>query len=229
MTVELATLTDLKLALDLPSAYTSEDSKLQMFLNWSVELIETYLNRKLERAARTEYYNGTNTQKLLLKARPVITTPTIQVYLQNTNEGGFFGLTSGSFGAGTLLTYGEDYGLWIDQDDGTSRSGILIRRNSIWPKAFARQVGTLSPFVNTVYGNIKVVYTGGYVAGSIPYELQAAAIAIATKLRYTFPLGLEIIGESYEERSVSNMNYQKRNWLQSLARPFVSQLRNWKI
>lgn len=225
--MQLCTLADLKTALDLNDLV--EDQKLTLFINWASELIETYLDRQFLQQSYTQYLNGSGTPKLLLKYRPVLLTPTPLVYLDENDAGGMFGQPQGSFDSTTLLTLGTDYALWVDQPDGSSRSGILIRIRNVWPMGSYRQRGYLSAFVAPQYGNVKVVYTGGYAStATLPYQVTAACVALASKIRFSFPWAIEVAGSSYEELSVSQMSKARQNYLFALARPMLVQMRNWK-
>ena len=174
---------------------------------------------------RTEYYNGTNSQRLLLRSRPVFTTPTPQVFV---DSGGYFGSVSGAFtGANDALTYGVDFCLDIDQEDGTSRSGILIRFNDFWPKRYVRQAGYLTPFVTPSYGSVKVIYQAGFTVDTLPAVFRLAMNLLVAKLRWIFPLGLELNSESYEERNIGIAASQK-NYMLNLVTPMLKPYSNWK-
>lgn len=221
-------LRELKTALDINPNHTAEDKKLNFFLEQASEWIGEYLGRPgFDYQSRTEYYNGTGTQQLLLRSRPVYTTPTIQVYYDSS---GFYGSTSGSFNSNNAFTYGVDFCLKIDQADGTSRSGILVRINNLWPKPSARQVGLLSPFISTGFGTIKVVYTAGYTVDTLPASFRLACNLLISKMRYVFPLGVELSAESYEDRSIAvSALGQQKNYLMSLLKPFLNNYRNWSF
>ena len=173
--------------------------------------------------ARTEYYNGTGGLKLLLRHRPVFTTPTIVVHL---DSGAYYGSVTGSFAGTSALTYGTDFSLKIDQEDGTSRSGILIRINEFWPKPQSRQAGFLSPFLGESFGNIRITYTAGFTVDMLPAQIRAACNLLIARMRAILPVGMEIGSESYEERSLGLITQQK-NYLTSLIRPMIWPYRNW--
>src|SRR6266404_3179211 len=98
----LSDLREVKAYLDIPPGNLSEDVKLSLFIEVASEWLQEVLNRQLTYAQRTEFYNGTGTQKLLLKSRPVFLTPPLQVYV---DEGGYWGSVTGSFDPNlTLLT-----------------------------------------------------------------------------------------------------------------------------
>lgn len=192
-----------------------------MASDWILEV----LNRnELHYDVRTRYYNGTGTAKLLLAHRPVYTTPEIQVWV---DENGFWGETSGAFSS-TPLTYGSDFFLQLDtQENGTSRSGILVRRSRYWTRPTLRQNGYLSPYIGEAFGNIKVTYAAGYRVDNLPPVFRLACNILVARLRALFPLGWVSSSESYEDRSVSVALPQKRRWLEEIW-AMIGGHRNWK-
>ena len=219
-------LREIKVLLEIDSQDTEEDILLGFLIEQSSQWIEEILNRPgMAKKSRTEFYNGTGNQKLLLRSRPVFTTPTIQVF---QDEGGNFGATSGSFNAtDSALVYGTDFALVVDQENGTSRSGILYRINELWPRPSVRQRGLLSPFLGTGFGTIKVVYTAGYEVDNLPASLRLAANLLVQRLRYIMPLGMELTGDSFEERNMSIVTSAKEQLL-VLVKPLLLPYRNWK-
>lgn len=217
-------LREVKTLLEIDPGDTSEDLKIGFLVNQAASLIDDFLGRGITFRSRTEYYNGTGTQKLNLRARPVYTTPTIQCW---EDSGGFYGQPSDAFDSDSELTYGDDFVLWVDQDDGTSRSGILIRRQDYWERPRIREQGLLYPFIGQALGSIKVTYSAGYYVDNLPWSFRLASDLLIGKLRYIIPLGMELGSESYEERSVSYIA-PKRNYLLSLIAPILFQYRNWK-
>ncbi len=232
----LANLQEVKVWLDIDPNNSAEDKKLLFYIELASEWIEEILDRPgLFYASRTEYYQGTGTPKLLLKSRPVYTTPAIAV---SVDEGGFYGSVTGSFGSETALTYGENFALKIDQANGTSRSGILIRLNDIWNRPSKRQRGLLAPFVGEDFGSIKVTYTAGYTTDDLPAQLKAAAILLVTNLRQLLPFGQPIQAESYEERALSyggsaffgaGAGGAQKSFLLNLAKPLIMSFKNWRF
>ena len=221
---------ELKALLEIDQEDESEDLKLTFINDWVTNWMEELLGRSIHREERTEYYAGTGTQQLLLKSRPVFRTADDGAYPLKVwiDDDGYFGSASGAFTDSLAAqVYGEDFALKIDQSDGTSRSGILIRINDFWPKPNVRQTGFLSPFIGPAFGNIKVQYWGGYTIDTLPGTLRMAAAFICAKLRYVLPLALELGSESYEERSISIANAQKGILLATVG-PMLSPFRNWK-
>lgn len=161
----------------------------------------------------------------MLRSRPVYRTPTIAVRL---DESAYFGSATGSFAADTALTYGEDFALDLDQEDGlTSRSGILIRINDAWPQPIARQAGLLAPYINESYGPIRVIYTAGYSVDNLPAPIRMACNFLVARMRYILPIGMETASEGYEDRSIS-LTQERKGYLTSIIKPMLNSYRNWK-
>ncbi len=218
-------LLETKKVLEIDPLDTQEDSKLLFFIEYASGIIEEILNRPgIEYKTRTEIYQGSGTQALLLRSRPVFTTPAITVLL---DESANFGSSDGAFTAAiSTLTYGVDYCLKIDQEDGSSRSGILYRIGNYWPKTPVRQRGYLSPFIGPDYGSIKVTYTGGYTPDSLPSPIRFACNLLVAKMRGLFPVGMEMSSEGFQDRSMTFAPSQ-RDYLMSLAKPHLLAYRNW--
>ncbi len=221
----LTDLNELRKELEIDSDDHSEDTKLLFFIEQASEWIHQLLGREdLGYKERTEYYDGTNTPKLLLKARPVFTSPTIRVW---ADQSAYYGSADGAFADDTELTYGEDFCLKIDQSDGTSRCGILQRIQGSWQRQMYRQGGLLSSYVGASPGSIKVTYTAGFTPDTTPAELRLAANLLVAKMRFLFPLGMEIGSESYEERHLSYLA-PHRKYLTQLIWGMIGGRRNWK-
>lgn len=225
----MARLTDLnevRRVLELDPLNTSEDAKLSFFIEYASDLIEEYLDRPLAYAVRTEYYDGSGTQELRLRARPVHVSPTPVVY---EDKIGYYGSASGAYDSSTQLVYGTDFFVKLDGTDGTqSRQGILVRRNNFWPKKDSRQRGYLAPYVSTGYGHVKVTYAGGYTVDAMPSQIRAACNLCVARLRALFPTGMEISSESYEERHVS-LVATRRDYLLALVKPMLFSFRSWSF
>lgn len=219
----LASLYELKTYLDIDPNDSSEDKLLNYYAEIASEWIEELIGRKIAKRSRTEYLDGTGTRQLLLTYRPVFTTPTILCYV---DENGSFGQTEDAFATGAI-TFGTDFSLRIDQEDGTSRSGILYRLTGYWPKRSVRQVGTLSPFLGPAPGTVKVVYTAGYTTDTLPATIRLAYLLLIARLRSVLPLGVELTGDNFDDRSVSVVTNNKTRLL-DLIRPAIFTYRNWK-
>ena len=220
-------LQEIKRILEIDPDDKSEDLKLSFIIEQASSWIGEILNKpNFDLKTRTEYYNGTGSQRLLLRSRPVYTNPVPQVFVDRY---GNFGSTSGAFTqTNSELTYGVDFCLQIDQEDGSSRCGILIRTNDYWNKRWVRQPGYLSPYIAPSYGSIKCIYSAGYTVDNLPAVVRLAMNLLVAKLRYVFPLGLELNSESYEERNIGIAASQK-NYILALVTPMIrAGFGNWK-
>lgn len=220
-------LRELKTLMEIDPLDTTEDSKLNFLIDTAASWLEEWTNRPgFFYRQRTEIYSGTGTQKMLLRARPVFTTPTILI---NTDAAlpGSFGSSPNAFG--DPLVYGQDFYLQIDQDNGTSRSGILLNmRNGYWQRPTCRQWGLLSPFLGQAFGNYQVIYTAGYTVDTLPAVIRNAVALIVANLRYVWPLGLPLSSDSFEDRSIS-IGTDKKNYIFALVKPMLITFRNWSF
>lgn len=221
-------LVEIKALLEIDPNNTSEDKKLNFLVEMASSFIEEVLNRKMSFALRSEIYSGTGTQKMLLRSRPVFTTPTITI---SFDPSAYFGSSPNAFQNSppeSNLVYGKDFCLQIDQPDGSSRSGILYRINDYWYKPYVRQTGLLSPFIGTDTGSYLITYQAGYTVDTLPADFRLACNLLVSKLRYIFPLGVELSSESYEERAIALITNYK-DYLLALVRPMILKYRNWKF
>jgi hypothetical protein len=218
-------LKELKKILEIEAENTQEDVKLNFFVEYASDIIQTFLNRPdLSLQERSEIYRGTGTQTLLLRCRPVFTTPIPIVYI---DENAAFGAAPDAYNANTQLHWGTDFTLSIDQANGSSRSATLIRLHDVWPRPTVRQTGWLNPFAGKDPGSIKVVYTAGYTVDTLPAGIRYACNLLVAKMRSLFPVGMEVGAESFQDRSMSFVVSQ-REYLMSLAKPHLLPYRNWK-
>jgi hypothetical protein len=220
-------LAELKILLDINPDDRSEDVKLSFIMKYASEWIEELIGRPgLTYKMRTEIYNGTGTNKILLRSRPVFKSPTIRVF---EDRGAYQGTASGSFASETELTQGEHFFLKTDQDDDTlSRSGILCKIGSAWHKPYFRQRGFLSPYVDDDSGSIKVIYYGGYTVDTLPGNFRMACNLLTARLRYLLPIGAELNSDSYEEKNVGLVTSEKEKLL-TLIKPLIMTYRNWNF
>ena len=144
------------------------------------------------------------------------------------DEAGYFGQATGSFDSSTTaLTYGTDFCLWTGgEDNASSRSGILVRVNQLWPKPSVRQRGWLSPFVAEGFGNCKVIYTAGWTTDTLPADFRWATNLLVARMRTMMPLGMESTGDSFDEKSVSYA-VDRKLYLMALVRPHLMKYKNW--
>lgn len=227
----LTDILEVKKVLNIPISDTSMDYALNYYIQVATSLIAEFLDRgQFYVQSRTEYYNGSGTQKLLLKHRPVFIDPEPQAWTDLT---GMWGEASDAF-SGTALTFGTDFGVWLDTVNPTtgvmdkSRCGILVRKSDYWAKPSIRQQGFLSPFIGPSFGNVKVIYTAGYSLADMPAQLRMACIETVAHLKYLFPLGLAISSESYEERHIT-LDSKNKNFIFGQVKHLISSLKNWRF
>jgi hypothetical protein len=225
-------LTKLKTALGLPASDTTEDVRLQHVVALVSSWVEEILGRDLSAKSRTQFYKGTNTPKLPLRNRPVLTTFAGAACLPRVwvDESAVAGANSADFGDGTELTYGSDFYLDFDADadddgeDDASRSGLLIRRNNYWPRPGVRARGFLTTALGEGRGTIKVTYT----ENTLPPALRGGVEMLCSRVRAILPVGAEINSESYEDRSIG-VSASQKEYLLALAKPLLLPWKNWSF
>lgn len=227
-------LNEIKKILQIAPQNTAEDFQLGLYAEWASDILAQAMNRdSIAYQVRTWYYPGSGNQKLPLRHRPVypnvapakcskLPFTAIQVI---EDDGGNYGFSPGGY-TGTPLTFGTDYTIRIDQDDGGSREAILYRVGDYWTKPIDRENGMLSPFVGEDLGSFQVIYTAGYTVDTLPPSLRAAADLLVTRLRYIMPLGMQLTSESYIERSIG-LSENHRKFLLGMIEPIISPWRNW--
>lgn len=213
MTLLFTSLAELKALLDIPQDDLSRDLKLGFINEYAASRIESEIGRPdLTYRQRTQYLAGTGTQYLILKHRPIYTTPTPpRVWV---DMDGAFGANSGAFDSTKELTYGDVTGdgvggfcVKVDDDSGTKgKSGLLMKIGGTWEKGSYRTRGLISSFLDKAPGTIKVVYYAGYTSDDLPGELRWAGNIMCARMNNLLPLGIQLGGESYEERSISMVN-----------------------
>lgn len=233
MAMIFSDLVEIKHILQIDPNDHAEDFTLGLYNEWTASIFEEILDREFLYKTRTVVYPGTGTTKLLLRHRPVypLTPPVKASNLPFTaltvsiDENAAFGFATGAF-PGPQLVLGTDFTIRPDLDDGGSREAILYRINDLWPKPFNRIQGILSAFVGNDTGSVQVTSTAGFTIDTLPASLRMAADMIITRLRYIFPLGMQLTSESYIERSIG-LSEDNRRFLIQLARPFLLPYRNW--
>lgn len=178
---------------------TSEDTRLQIWIDSADRAIKHHCNREFELAAYTEFHTGTNAPRLALRHYPV--TAITGVWLDHR---GYFGTGEDAFSSLTQLVEGKDFVL--DRGHGgtpISQTGILYRLHSVWPMiARARAPYRLAREWGSDWGNIKVTYTAGY--SPIPADLSYACATLVAQMRRTFVLG----GTQIESERIGDYSYK---------------------
>lgn len=226
-------LTELKTIFQIDPNDHTEDFTLSLYSEWTASIFEELLDREIGYATRTWVYPGTGNQKLPLRHRPVYPTAPppkasslpftpLQVIV---DDGANWGAAPGAF-SGTPLTYGTDYAIRIDREDGGSREAILYRLNDYWTRPIDRQTGELSSFVGPDMGSIQVTSTAGFTIDTIPATMRMAANLLIARINYILPLGQQLSSESYIERSIG-LSENQRRYLLGLVRPYAIWWKNW--
>lgn len=185
----IASVTEFKTHLGISGS--SSDSLYQTYLDQASAIITRKTGLVFDSASATEFYQGTGTNQLVLRRRPV--TAVASVYV---DDSAYFGFASGAFGSSTLLTAGTDYALDI-QSSSFSRSGILYRINGVWDGANYRAGNELVGGDGPGLGNIKVTYTAGY--STTPSDLKLAGILLARVIMLSSSNGGQMVqSESLE-------------------------------
>lgn len=187
----LVTLSDTKTHLGITGA--TEDARLTELQAGVESWFKGQCRQELEAATYTEFYEGLGVRALRLRQKPVRSVTEVRI-----DPDGFYGQGVSAF-SGDALIAGVDYALRLD-GDGISRSGLLYRLGSSWPAARVRDRGDLVSYIRPGYGNIKVIYDGGYL--TIPDDIQLAVKAlVGIHLRGARGLGLLLLSESLAKYS----------------------------
>lgn len=175
---------------------TSLDDVIDLLIPQADAIIKGYLKREIEEATYTEYYSGTGDQTLILKQTPVQSITSV-----NEDRDGFYGDGTDAFPASTLLVEGTDYVLRKDDASATevSKSGILYRINSAWPRPYSRKRGQIASSPGIAMGNIKVVYVAGWE--TVPADITFAANKLVTSMLQSLDAGGRLESESIEDYS----------------------------
>jgi hypothetical protein len=183
----LITLPDLKLAAGVSGS--AEDARLELLLLAADRWVKNFCGREFESARAVEFYSGTGTRLLVLKRRPVTA-----VHEVLENRYGHYGDTlsaDGGFSTADTLVAGTDYAVVRDrQTSADAPAAILERLSASWPMSYTTaRTGLLSAEAVPGLGNLRVDYTAGYAAGSIPRDLQVAVAMVAAHWRRAVPYG----------------------------------------
>ena len=189
----LTSLSDVKTFLSIRD--TSEDTLLQLLIPQVSALIEEYCDRTFGKNTYTEYYLGNGKSFFPLNQRPVYSITNLW-----QDDNAYWGSASNPFSSLTLLQYGVDYALEIDQPDGSSRSGLVFNVDGWWDAPFTYTPGIITPTLGPYVGNIKVTYVAGYAP--VPAQIELACNMAIANLRNTSQYGTAISTETFEEYSV---------------------------
>lgn len=201
---------------------TADDDNNQIYLDIAFGAVIRYLGIDIAETtypAAAEggrgdagYYSGNGRRRIVLKNLPV--TAVSSVYLDSS--GRFDQNPDGAFAAATLLVYGRDYilpwdGCLPNSSTKCCYAGIVERVGGYWPGGFGHIWGQLTGQLLPAQGNIKVAYTAGYPATSVPAPIRGAICSLAAWIRKMSKNGAFLNSESLGAYSYS------------LAQPIVGQ------
>lgn len=75
----LASLSDVKLQLDIPTSNTAQDARLTLYINAATQAIQTYCDRVFDVTARTEYHDGDLSNAIMSHQWPIISVTELWV------------------------------------------------------------------------------------------------------------------------------------------------------
>lgn len=189
----LTTLVALKLHMGIASSDTSEDAFLTQLLAAVEASFKKLTDRDIEQTTYTDYYSGKWTPIILLNEYPVISLTGVWL-----DSEGFWGTRTGSFGASTQLTEGQDFSLVRDGRNAVKSTGRLYRIAGVWPGRGHYESGLLLPRRVPGAGNVKATFVAGYA--TIPADIQLAIWQACAALKSSRDTGGRLlIHEAFEE------------------------------
>ena len=202
---------------------TADDDNNQIYLDMAFGSVIEYLGRDIAQttypaaadAGRGDagYYRGNGRRRLVLRQTPV--TEVSAVYWDSAGRWGQN--PDGSFATATLLVAGTDYAIpWDGCLPNSSTqccyTGLLERIGGVWPVSLAFVPGMLTGQVVPGQGNIKVTYTAGYPATSVPSPIRGAICQVAAWIRRNAKTGGNISSESLGAYSYSLFGPLAQQW-----------------
>lgn len=202
---------------------TADDDNNQIYLDLAFGSVLEYLGRDIVETTYPAaadsgrgdagYYNGNGRRRLVLRQTPV--TAVSAVYYDPSGRWGQN--PDGSFATATLLVAGTDYGIpWDGCLPNSSTqccyTGFLERIGNVWPRSLSYVPGMLNGQVVPGQGNIKVAYTAGYPATSVPTPIRGAICMVAANIRRNAKVGGNISSESLGAYSYSLFGPMANQW-----------------
>jgi hypothetical protein len=185
------TLDKFKTQIGIPLTDLSEDDKLNQMLAQVIALAERESRRKFTSESVTEYYDGNNSSKIVLRIRPVATVTEVRL----DNAGGY-GRIADTFGDDTILGT-DEYAL--------TPTGSLERlRGKWWPARQSNPIGLVANTERPGQGNVQVTYQGGFA--EMPLDIEGAIMKLIASVRDDAPKGKAIASESLDYYSISFQN-----------------------
>lgn len=168
----------------------------------------------------TEYYSGSGTNRLALRQRPVIEM--VSLLLDQT---GYFGQNpNGAFDEDTTeLVEGTDFVLKRDNanQDEQSKSGIVLRIGTYWPRPAARTKGLLAGTPGDALGNIKATYQAGFM------PIQDIHRMACCEYVKTIWRGPEYLSETYDYYTYTLAPAADRENLLGSVRDLLGDIKKW--
>lgn len=201
---------------------TTDDDNNQIYLDIAfgavirylgIDIVETTYPAAAEGGrGDAGYYSGNWRQRICLRNLPVTAVSAVHV----DATGRFDQNPDGSFAAATLLVSGTDYlipwdGCLPNSSTKCCYTGFLERVGTYWSGNIVHAWGQLTGQLVAAQGNIKVAYTAGYPATSVPTPIRGAICALAAWIRRMSKNGAFLNSESLGAYSYS------------LAQPLVGQ------
>lgn len=177
----------LKIHLGIADTDSSQDDALNQLADQIWGVVCRYTGRQLDAPAApvTEYYDGSGTQYVYLRQRPV--TSVTSLYM---DQNGYYGQAPNGFDPTlSLLTQGTDYYVENFVQDERNPSRIVMITN---PWAFGilfigEPIGAPRNIWPIGQGNIKVTYTAGYT--QCPDDLELACFQLIAMVKNSRPIG----------------------------------------
>jgi hypothetical protein len=183
----MLTLAEVKLQLGITDS--SKDTLLNQLIAQAIAHAKRETQRLFTVEELVEFYDGTNTSKLVLRESPVVSVDEIRL-----DDNGHYGQSIDSFGDETILIEGVDYAV---------NGSIVHRINAWWPPRVVNRIGQLSNEIRHGQGNIKVTYHAGF--DGMPDDIKDACIQIIAR-RLETQTGREVASKKMDYVSVSYGN-----------------------
>lgn len=197
--MSLTSLNEVKIALGIDLTNTKEDATLTALQGGVEAALERLTNRKFASANYTEYYNGTNSNVLVLNQTPVYTITSVAI-----DRSGRWGQNTDGFPTSSVIATD---GYYLQKDgpaQAYSESGILIRVEDNWLGFRTRPLDLLTLRIVPGQGNVRVLYTAGYpvIPNDVKLAIWEAVGELRNRKKWGFGTGV-LTGESLSASSYS--------------------------
>lgn len=171
------------------TAATREADFLDQLLQAVEAAFKKLTDRDIESTTYTSYLCGNDSKILLLPEYPVTSITSVHL-----DSDGYWGTGADAFASSTALTSGTHFALVKDGRNNSAEVGRLYRIDGVWPARWVGKQGLLAAARHPGAGNIKVVYTAGYV--NIPDDIQLCLWQTCARLRSERLLGRPLQSET---------------------------------